>query len=66
MHYARLFQRVVHFSFHLFDDNTCGSGHRFKYGFVSDTTSTSIDLLGILVVSVDLDEKSTGPQNLKG
>ena len=66
MHCAMLFYRFVHLSLHGSDASNYGSGHRFKYGFDSDTTSTSIDLLGILVVSVDLDTKSAGPQNLKG
>ena len=66
MQYAMLFYRVVHLSLPGSDYGNYGSGHRFIYGFDSDTTSTSIDLLGILVVSVDLDTKSAGPQNLKG
>ena len=74
MHCAMLFFMVVHYYFWLsprvylhcsvFDNYA--SGHRFKYRFNSDTSSTSIDLLGLLVVSVDLDTKSAGPQNLKG
>ena len=66
MHCAMLFYRVVHLPPPVSDDSNYGSGRRFKYGFDSDTISTSIDLLGLLVVSVDLDAKSTGPQNLKG
>ena len=66
MHCAMLFYRAVHLSLHGFDVSIYGGGHRFKYGFDSGTTSTSIDLLGNLVVSVDLEPKLTGPQNLKG
>ena len=55
MHCAMLFYRFVHLSLHGFDVSSYGSGNSFKFGFDSDTASTSIDLLGILVVSVDLD-----------
>ena len=66
MHNAMLFLGVVHFPLPVFDGNDWMGGCHFEYGFDSDTTSTSVDLLGILVVSVDLETKSSGPQNLIG
>ncbi len=61
-----LFFCVVHLSLYGFDHCNYGGGCRFEYCFDSDTTSTPIVLLSILVVSVDLVPKLTGPQNLKG
>ena len=61
-----LLQRVVHCSLLRSDANSWVCELDYECGVVSDTTNTSIDLPGSLVVSVDLDTKSAGPQNLIG